>query len=162
MESALIRIIQLADGEGEIWRVESGEGDSREILTVTPDKGEALEFARNSAIDRGAKLDVLRKDGSLEWSEDYEWGAHVPEARASFRNAEGFTIRAVSVVENDLHIWYVEGDEPGEILASTADRDQAVAMGRRAAQERHAQLIVHLENGDIEWTEDYAWAEANR
>ena len=59
-------------------------------------------------------------------------------------------------------IAFGRGDEAGEILASTADKDQAVAMARQAAQERRAQLIVHLENGDIEWTEDYAWAEAER
>jgi len=31
---------------------------------------------------------------------------------------------------------------------------------RRAARQRHAILIVHLENGEIEWTEDYACAVA--
>lgn len=157
MSELIIKVISIYEGEGETWRVQSG--DAVDILGISPDKEDAIELARRAAQEGGAQVQVYSRDGTLEWQEDFEWGQPSGEWRDPDPAAHA-TIRVVSVVEGEDHRWIIEGDAEHEVLGSSLARYEAIEQARAAARERHALLIVHLENGEIEWTEDYAWAEA--
>jgi hypothetical protein len=154
MAAITIKVINVVEGEGEIWRVENGE--SGEVLGISPDKHEALEMARQAAQIRGAEVVLQSRAGGIDWIEDYEWGWEASQAASV-----PATVKVVSVVACEAQTWLIEGDLPGEVIGASADKAQAIEMARGEAQHRHAQLIVHEPNGDIEWTEDYAWAEAD-
>jgi len=140
-----------------MWRVQSGE--NAEVLGISHDREDAIEIGRKAAQEGGALLMVYGRNGEVDWKEDYEWGQHIEELREPNPSAHA-TIRVVSVVEGEGHRWMVEGDAEHEVLSSVLDKNEAIELARRAARERHAILIVHLESGEIEWTEDYACAVA--
>jgi hypothetical protein len=157
MSELVIKVISIYEGEGETWRVQSGENG--EVLGISPDKEDAIEIGRRAAQEGGTLLMVVGRDGEVEWKEDYEWGQHLEELREAHPSANA-TIRVVSVVEGEDKRWLIEGDAAHEVLGSSLDKSDAIEAARNAAKQRHAFLIVHHENGAIEWTEDYACAVA--
>jgi len=65
----------------------------------------------------------------------------------------------ISIFEGEGELWRVQSGEGAEVLGISPDKEDAIEIARRAAQEGGALLVVHGRDGEVEWKEDYEWGQ---
>jgi len=88
--------------------------DSGVLVTLLGDEGRKL-----LQLDRNAKIDPLDfRDSSME---------HIDRNRATFEALAGFTIAGAEIIEGQLKVVFVKGEEPRGIAI---DRDAKITLKR--------------------------------